>query len=295
MNFSTNQVMQFYVLEAAPAVQEALDGSIRIAFKDAAGNVTATSDKIENVMWGKLSTADALAKNYIKAKLVATEPLIVGQDYIVKVSYPEVAGLGVEGYTTKTASVRVTSSTTVNDLYTALARDLNVNFADGMLKASVDGGLVITQTDAVEKAYKRGMRPVVIVDFDVYANVVLDEGEDVQWATITKLAGATVKDGYAVSEMEYFALGERGDQYRMMGWPDVIETEYKVDHKAEYDVLNVHFGYKGANQNSHISEKDLVVVAPKGSETLVELASALELKAGIEFTKVTATGEAALA
>ena len=295
MNFSTNQVMQFYVLEAAPAIQEAKDGSIRIAFKDAAGNVTATSDKIENVMWGKLSTAEALEKNYVKVKLVAAESLIAGQDYIVKVSYPEVAGLGVEGYTTKTASVRVTNSTTVNDLYTALAKDLNVNFADGMLKASVDGGLVITQTKAVEDAYKRGFRPVVIVDFDVYANIVLNEGEETQWATITKEAGAIVKDGYAVSEMEYFALGERGDQYRMMGWPDVIETEYKVDPKAEYDVLNVHFGYKGYNQNSHVSEKDLVVVAAKGSTLLAELAETLETKAGVTFTKVTATGEVALA
>lgn len=300
-NFSTNQVMQFYVLDGTAEVKTPVVGNyFKVEFKDADGNVTALTDKIENVMYGKLTKADALAVPYKEATITFNADVnegapVAGQDYIVRVSYPEIGGVGAEAWTVKTAAARGASA---DEVYTALAANLNKAFeSDGVLVASVDNGLVITQTDAFVKAYKRGLRPVKVVDFTVTAATVVLDGEEVNWADVAYGASATtVPGGYKVADMEYFAMGERGDQYRYVDYVNAIDTEYKVDPKGEYDVLTVHFAYKGYNQNSHKSEKDLIIVAAAdtaselnaldadGIADLETLAKAIRDAAGVDFT-----------
>lgn len=279
MNFSTNQVMQFYALEGVTAEVKKypLENAVVIEFTE--GSEKRVSDKLQNVMWGKLTTADALAKPYKKVTLTASA-VEVGKDYVVRVSYPEIAGLGIEGWTTKTA-VYHAETTTVADLYTAIVNDLNKIFeVDGVLEADATNGINIYAKD-VTPFYKKGVRAAIIPDFKVETN----EG----WSTkaVGTVSGRVVSSGYAVSEMEYFAMGERGDQYRMMGWPDVIDTKYKVIPSKEYDVLVVHYAYKGANENDYKSEKDLIIVGGEG--TLDTLAAELARDTNAIFTKVDAS------
>ena len=295
-NFSTNQVMQLYVLEGTPKVKKSLTGDYALVQFTKGAEVVATSDKIENVMYGKLAKADALFAPYKVATLTFKADVnegapVSGQDYIVRVSYPEIGGLGNEGWTTKTASVHNAAS--ADAAYTELAEVLNAAFAaDGVLKAENKGGLVITQTDAFKEVYKAGLRPVKVVDFTVTSAPVIVEGEDVTWAEVVETASTEgITSGYKVADMEYFALGERGDQYRNVDYINAIPTEYKVDPTEEYDVLTVHYAYKGANQNSHKSEKDLVVVATKDSADLVSLAQDLAKAFGVKFTIVPSEGD----
>lgn len=290
MNFSTNQVMQFYALEGvnATAKKYPLENAVVVTFTDAATGETRVSDKIENVMWGKLTTAASLAKEYKKITITLADDVVEGADYIVRVSYPEVAGLGVEGWTTKTAVAHAGKTTAPQNIYDELAANLAVALGtDGVLEVSSEGGLNIFVAD-VTKFYKRGVHPVVMPDFDVVTNLIKVEDEDVAWATkeVGKVEDIAVASGYAVAEMEYFAMGERGDQYRMMGWPNVVDTEYKVDPKAEYDVLVVHYAYKGANEGDYKSEKDLIIVGKTG--TVEALAKSISKESGVKFTKVDA-------
>ena len=283
-NFSTNQVMQFYALEGVTAEVKpyALEDAVVITFtKD---EETRVSDKIQNVMWGKLTTAEALKKAGKKVTITA-DKAVVGQDYVVRVSYPEVGGLGVEGWTTKTA-VAHAKTDAVEDIYTDIVASLKVALGtDGVLTVKNESGIVIEPAN-VTKFYKRGVRPVVIPDFKIETNLVVVEGEETAWAaqTVAESTTAEVTSGYKVSDMEYFAMGERGDQYRMAGYPDVIETEYLVDPTKEYDVLVVHYAYKGANDTSYNSEKDLIIAGAKGA--LDELAGKLSKATGAIFTKV---------
>ncbi len=61
-------------------------------------------------------------------------------------------------------------------------------------------------------------------------------------------------------------MGERGDQYRNMGWPNVINTEYLItDPSAQYNVLEFHFAYTDEGVNSYRSEKDITIVVPVGA------------------------------
>jgi flavin reductase (DIM6/NTAB) family NADH-FMN oxidoreductase RutF len=98
----------------------------------------------------------------------------------------------------------------------------------------------------------------------------------------------------AYAHGEYFALGERGDEYRQMGWPAVTyDADYKIDPKAaqEYDVLVVHYAFAGSNDQSHLSEKDLIIAAPTaegGNANLLTLVTELK-KLGGKFTKVSGT------
>ena len=296
-NFSTNQVMQLYVLEDTPEVKTSLTGDYALVQFTKDGEVVATSDKIENVMYIKLAKAEALFTSYKVANLTFKADVnegapVSGQDYIVRVSYPEIGGLGNEGWTTKTASVHNAAS--ADAAYTELAEVLNAAFAaDGVLEAKNEDGLVITQTDAFKKVYKAGLRPVKVVDFTVTSAPIVVDGEDVTWAEVDFTASEKgITSGYKVADMEYFALGERGDQYRNVDYINAIPTEYKVNPTAEYDVLTVHYAHKGANQNSHKSEKDLVVVceSDKG-DALHSLAGELASNLGVMFTVVDNDGE----
>lgn len=297
MNFSTNQVMQFYALEGVSAAVKKypLENAVVVTFTDTASNEVRVSDKIENVIWGKLTTADALAKHYKSVTITLAEAVVEGADYVVRVSYPEVAGLGVEGWTTKTAVAHAKKGTIATDIYNDLAKAFKEAFkADGVLEVSVDGGLVIYAAD-VTKNYKKGVKPVILPDFEVYTNLIEVEGEEVAWAEKAEgtVADVVVPSGYAVSEMEWFALGERGDQYRDMGYPYHLNpADYRVVPTKEYDVLVVHYAFKGANEGDYKSEKDLIIAGAKGA--LDTLATNLSKATGVTFTKVT-EGEAVIA
>jgi hypothetical protein len=65
--------------------------------------------------------------------------------------------------------------------------------------------------------------------------------------------------------MEYFYMGERGDQYRMFAAPqDRINTKYLVDPEAEYDVVNIHYYFVDSLGGAQKSEKDIMIVIPSG-------------------------------
>ena len=84
--------------------------------------------------------------------------------------------------------------------------------------------------------------------------------------------------------MEYFAMGERGDEYRMAAYPNHIITDYKIDPAKNYDVYNIHYSYKGYNTQSHKSEKDLIIAVTAGT-TLASLATELT-KLGVTIVTV---------
>ena len=286
-NFSTNQVMQFYVATSAPGVSNIIPGrgvSLNIGGK--------RTDIIENVLWGKLTTADALATPCKEVTVAVTaDKVIGGENYIVRVSYPEVFGAGKESWTTKTAVAQLKAGVAVSEIVDAIKEQFDATLPE-FITVGADGTELTFTANPDMAGYKRGFRPVVMPDFEVSVNTVVEEGEDVQWATITvgKAADLTVSGKFKLADMEYFALGERGDEYRQMGWPAVTyDTKYKINPEVdqEYDVLVVHYAFAGSNDQSHLSEKDLIIAAPSG--VLDTFAANLAFISDAPFTKVAAT------
>ena len=58
-------------------------------------------------------------------------------------------------------------------------------------------------------------------------------------------------------------MGERGDVYRMVGFPNVIRTKYLVNPDSKYNVIDIHYAYVGPNESVQKSEKDITIVVPK--------------------------------
>lgn len=79
--------------------------------------------------------------------------------------------------------------------------------------------------------------------------------------------GGTVINSKLMADYEYFYMGERADQYRMVNWPDYIPTEYLVNpaHEYGYDTVAIHYAYTGANHAVQKSEKDITFVVPRAS------------------------------
>ena len=157
-NFSTNQVMQFYALEGVTAEVKPyeLENATVVTFTK--GDESRVSDKLQNVMWGKLTTADAL-KKVGKKVTITTDKVVKGQDYVVRVSYPEVGGLGVEGWTTKVA-VAHAKTTAATDIYKeiVLGYDSVVKLSEDESKAVpyvlLSNQLIATAWFAEQEKYK---------------------------------------------------------------------------------------------------------------------------------------------
>ena len=79
--------------------------------------------------------------------------------------------------------------------------------------------------------------------------------------------GSTLTNSHIAAEFEYFAMGERADLYRNVGWPDVINTKYIVDPDWAYgyDMINIHYAYTGSNHSVQKSEKDLTIIVKRES------------------------------
>lgn len=287
-NFSTNQVMQFYVADSITTLPYKDEKAFKISFP----SLGITSDKIENVEWAKLTKAAKLQPKAKKATITFAGEAVVGQDYAVKVSYPEVGGAGVESWTTKTAVAHAgkdaTKETVIAELVAQLTKILGVD--DVLTVTAVEGGFTITPNVENVK-YERGIRPIAIPDFNVTVNQLVEEGELTDWVTLDDAQQIPVEaietgltSGYKLADMEYFAMGERGDEYRMAAYPNHIITDYKIDPTKNYDVYNIHYSYKGYNTQSHKSEKDLVIAVTAGT-TLSALATELT-KLGVTIVTV---------
>jgi hypothetical protein len=287
-NFSTNQVMQFYVADSITTLPYKDEKAFKISFP----SLGITSDKIENVEWAKLTKAAKLQPKAKKATITFAGDAVVGQDYAVKVSYPEVGGAGVESWTTKTAVAHAgkgaTKETVIAELIAQLTKVLGVD--DVLTVAAVEGGFTIAPKVENVK-YERGIRPIAIPDFNVTVNQVVEEGDLTDWVTLDAAQQIPVESietgltsGYKLADMEYFAMGERGDEYRMAAYPNHIITDYKIDPAKNYDVYNIHYSYKGYNTQSHKSEKDLIIAVTAGT-TLSALATELT-KLGVTIVTV---------
>jgi len=86
------------------------------------------------------------------------------------------------------------------------------------------------------------------------------KGEDV--AEVLGAAGV-VPNGYKIADLEYFCMGERGDQYRGMGWPNIIPTHYMCNptKDTEYNILEIHYAFTDDGASSYNSEKDITIAA----------------------------------
>lgn len=111
----------------------------------------------------------------------------------------------------------------------------------------------------------KSQRPVI---FTANAPTIIDNGEEVNPFIITNAStqATTGTNGKIIADMEYFYMKERADQYGMTNWPNYVKTEYLVDSSKDYDTLDIHYAYIGANEGVQKSERDITLVVEKVEE-----------------------------
>ena len=111
--------------------------------------------------------------------------------------------------------------------------------------SSSSSGVVVTPAPG---AYRRGLLSKDIFTLSFSSRL---HGDDIAWANVAEAASATVKipSVYAIADLEEFALGERGDQFRGYAYPHNYEPTYLVDLTKEYDMVSIEFAWQGNAEN----------------------------------------------
>ena len=140
--------------------------------------------------------------------------------------------------------------------------------------------------EEVEQPWVLGMMPQAFIPFTIQPTTIVYNGDEVIWGTVTKVTSTKkVENGHNIADLEYFCMGARGDQYRGMGYPNIIPTTYLVDSTKKYDTLDIHYAYIGSNESVQKSEKDITLVCEDdGSHTAMNaLIGAINTASGLSI------------
>ena len=135
----------------------------------------------------------------------------------------------------------------------------NPYYATDTLVTDIDS-IRITE---VEQPWRLGVMAQTPVYFTVQPVAVMVNGDERIWATVTESTNGTIANGKKIADLEYFCMGERGDIYRGVGFPNNIPTTYLVDPTVKYNIIDIHYAYVGSNENVQKSEKTITLVVPK--------------------------------
>ena len=135
----------------------------------------------------------------------------------------------------------------------------NPYYATDTLVTDIDS-IRITE---VEQPWRLGVMAQTPVYFTVQSVPVTVNGDERQWATLTEGTSGSIGNGKTIADLEYFCMGERGDIYRGVGFPNNIPTTYLVDPTVKYNVIDIHYAYVGSNESVQKSEKTITLVVPK--------------------------------
>lgn len=306
MNFSTNQVMQLFVIGSNESAEvkpiKTPDGNgVRgyiVKIKDSKGNVIDNSDIIDanNILY----TAESLAKDETmqrKGLLVKLNSAvnggapIAGENYVLTLVY---RGFGEEDTYSKVFEAKAVANESAATLLQKLAASalLNMDVEESPLyELYTAAGVAIDNTNVdtitadgfyiVEPVpyWSLGRFEETLMKIDVQvAPVTLEGEEETEWLANYKFAAMpstvtavkAIPNTHRIADLEYFCKGERGTSNALVGWPDTPDYKGKVnpDSANGYDVVTIHCAFVGANASNQKSEKDLVFVAEGGLETL---------------------------
>lgn len=281
-------------------------------YKSADNLVRSDLIDVKNIMYAKATDAKDMQRE-LKAVTVTLDNTVNsglpvgGEDYILRIAFRQFVGMSDEDTYIKYGMVHAYNNMSASDFYKELAKSLVKNFsreltplvkftlAAGEEAVPVDvntkwdtlsGEYTALVIDEVEQPWVLGTMTQVPVYFDVYPTTITIDGDERIWGVVedTESEGY-VGNGKNIADLEYFCMGERGDIYRNIGWPNVITTTYLVDPSKEYYTLDIHYAYVGANESVQKSEKDITIVAADKA-TINSVISAVNTATGLTIASI---------
>lgn len=266
-----------------------VEGAIYFQHVGAGGLTRSDLIDVKKILYGKATPASAMARNLkvatvtLKNDLLSNSKLTTAEDYVLRIKFDQVIGLSPEHQYWKYGVVKGVKDMTATNFYKTLALSIAKNMSreavqlvSVFLKTS-NSEVEVTSTTAessltgtytgvvikeVEQDWILGIKQQRPVSFTVEPVSIKVNDSDFIWGDVAYTNGATIGNGKKMADYEYFYMGERGDQYRMVNWPDYIPTKYLVDPTKTYDTIALHFAYTGANHAVQMSEKDITILVP---------------------------------
>lgn len=246
---------------------------------------------IKNILYAKATDADDMAHELKSVTVTLATDVnggapVAGQDYILRIVFRQYVGMSDEDQYFKYGMVHAYAGMTASDFYKKLALSLAKNFSREVVPlvkftltnfedeavpvdaTTKESSLTETYTalviDEVEQPWRLGIMEQTPVYFTVQPTTITVNGDERIWGTVedTDPAG-TIDNGKKIADLEYFCMGERGDIYRGVGFPNNIPTTYLVDPTVKYNVIDIHYAYVGSNESVQKSEKTITLVVPK--------------------------------
>lgn len=268
--------------------------------------------EVKNIISANATAAKDMEKKLKNATVTLSSSVnggkpIAGQDYVLRLVFNGYIGISPEdSQYWKYGVVHATNGMSASDFYKKMA----ISIAKNMSREAVQfikvflGNTEVTPRTKEDKLtgtytgvtikevapdWIRGTKQEKIVRLTVEPTTVNDGTGDVVWGTVKYSDGDTLKNGKEIADMEYFFAGEKGDQYRLINWPDYVPTEYLVDPTQEYDVIDIHYSYVGSNESVQKSEKDIKLIVPAGkADGISKAINALITASGIQINTLTA-------
>lgn len=245
---------------------------------------------IKNILYAKTTDADDMAHE-LKAVTVTLDSEVnaapvAGQDYILRIAFKQYVGMSDEDQYFKYGMVHAYVGMTASDFYKKLALSLAKNFSREVVplvkftltnssdeavpvdattkESSLTGTYKALVINEVEQPWRLGIMEQTPVYFEVQPVPVTVNGDERIWGKVEETGPAgTIANGKKIADLEYFCMGERGDMYRGIGYPNNIPTTYLVDPTVKYNVIDIHYAYVGSNESVQKSEKTITLVVPK--------------------------------
>lgn len=247
----------------------------------------ATSDKLAYKLKGQKIT--------LNPNVNGGEP-IEGRDYLLRVLFSEYIGISPVDKTLKYGTVHITPGMTASDFYAEMAyalmqsqkKEPNPIMNVAVIVSGTFEGNEISDTDTLQdvkgmgtiegiviyeagQPWHLGVMPQGVIKIDAQVTRITYNGDDsIFWGVVedaTMPSSYVLPEGQKIADLEYFCMGERGDQYRNAGWPNVIQTKYLVDPTAEYDLYTIHYAYVGEGTHQEKSEKDIQFAVLKSASS----------------------------
>lgn len=263
-----------------------------LEYKGVAGLMRSDLVDVKNILYAKATDANAMARE-LKAYTVTLDSEVnggnpvTGQDYMLRIAFRQYVGMSDEDQYFKYGIAHAYAGMTASKLYEVLAVSLAKNFSrelyplvnislinnsDGQVPVLKNGEIQKYEAatfkgiriDEVEQEWTLGVKPCVPVYFTIFPQTIVVNGDERIWGKVEETESTgKVENGKIIADLEYFCMGERGDQYRNVGWPHVIPTKYLVNPTNKYNIIDIHYAWQGAGENVQKSEKTLSIAVPK--------------------------------
>lgn len=226
------------------------DYILRIAFRQYFG----MSDEDLYLKYGMVHAYANMTSSVFYAKLAQSLAKNFSRELVKPLKFSLVSGVSHdvnEGEVTEFSKIKTDSSF--------------VGSADFDATTTTYTGVLIEEVDQKDE-WVLGTKEQTPVYFTVQPTTITVSGDEVIWGKVTKLADDTstsghyVGNGTKIADLEYFCMGERGDIYRNINWPNAIRTKYMVDPTKEYNIVDIHYYQDEGGENPQKSEKTITFV-----------------------------------